>query len=556
MAGMSLPGLGLPSGRGQIAAIAALRWQAFRHSLRTTRGSLQLAAGIFNGLMFGLGGLGGAVGMGGAAWYFTLVGETERLPALLWPVFFFWQFFPLATAAFSKTLDAFELLRFPLNYRAYVLTRITYGALDPATLVGCLWLLGITAGIGLARRSLLWWAVPALLGFALLNVLLTQTIFAWAERWLAQRRTREIFGILFFVLIIGVQFIGPLVGRYGEKSGRQALRVGREVAVVQRALPPGLAGGAISDASKAHFAASLGSLALLGGYGIAITWLLNLRLRAQYRGESLSETAARGQSREKSGVLPLGWALPGLSAPVAAVFEKEMQYLWRSGPMLFTLIMPAVLIVLFGLGPAGSEGAGFLARAPAYAFPVGAVYALLMLTNLVYNNFGGDGGGVQFFFAAPVRIAQIVLAKNLVHGAVLILELALVWIAVCMMFRPPSLAMTIATLTGVLFAVPVNLVAGNLLSLYSPKKIESGMLGRQRASQTTVLASFAIQLGTAGLCAFALYLTGSWGSLWLATAAFLVLAVAAWSGYALVLNRIDRIALGRREVLISELCRA
>lgn len=293
---------------------------------------------------------------------------------------------------------------------------------------------------------------------------LTQMIFAWIERWLAQRRTREIFGILFFLLIIGVQFIGPLVRRYGENSAPEAARAGRTIVLVQRVLPPGIATSAIFSASKSDFAASLGSLAWLGMYAVAISWLLNLRLRTQYRGENLSETAARGESRKNSQKSRLGWALPGLPAPVAA--------------------------------------------------------------------------------------------KNLAHLAVLALELVLVWTAVCLMFRPPTFAMAIATLAGVLFAAPVNLAAGNLLSIYSPKKIESGMLGRQRASQTTVLASFGIQLSTAGLCALALFLSRSWGNLWLATAALLVLAALAFAGYALLLNRMDRIAVGRRETLISELCRA
>ena len=64
------------------------------------------------------------------------------------------------------------------------------------------------------------------------------------------------------------------------------------------------------------------------------------------------------------------------------------------------------------------------------AFPAAAGYALLILTNLVYNNFGGDAAGIQFFYASPVRFSQIVLAKNLTHATILVLEMALAWVAV------------------------------------------------------------------------------------------------------------------------------
>ena len=97
---------------------------------------------------------------------------------------------------------------------------------------------------------------------------------------------------------------------------------------------------------------------------------------------------------------------------------------------------------------------------------------------------------------------------------------------------------------------------GNLLSIYSPKKLDWGTFGRQRASRTTVLASFGIQFGIVGLGTIVFLLARHYGSFWLATPVFLALSVLSFTGYALVLERIDRMALDRRETLISELCRA
>src|SRR5437868_2328359 len=141
--------------------------------------------------------------------------------------------------------------------------------------------------------------------------------------------------------------------------------------------------------------------------------------------------------------------------------------------MLLTLVMPIFVLVIFRLGPMSSaRGAGFFNHAPGMAFPGAAGYALLMLTNLVYNNFGGDAGGIQFFYASPVRFRQIVLAKNFTHASILLFDTVLAWLAVALLYGRPALDVTFATVAGLLFAVPVNFTAGNLLSLYSPKKLD------------------------------------------------------------------------------------
>ena len=174
MAGM----MGAPQTRAQLGAIANVRWQVFVHSLRTKRGALELFSRIVIGLIITGGGIGGAILLGVGAWYFVSEHKPDGLALLLWPVFLFWQLFPVMATALSESIDASNLLRFPLSYRAYVAVRLAYGALDPATLLGSLWLIGIALGIGWAQPSLLPWAVLVLATFGVVNMLLTQMIFA------------------------------------------------------------------------------------------------------------------------------------------------------------------------------------------------------------------------------------------------------------------------------------------------------------------------------------------------------------------------------------------
>ena len=290
---------------------------------------------------------------------------------------------------------------------------------------------------------------------------------------------------------------------------------------------------------------------------LLIGYCLHVRLLAQYRGENLTEVAAASASPPDRS-LRLGWNLPGFSAPVAAVLEKEIRYLLRSGPMLLTLIMPLFVLVVFRLGAMNQarHSGVFLARTPDMAFPAAAAYTLLMLTNLAYNNFGGDAGGIQFFYASPVSFREIVLAKNLAHASILAIEVLVAWIAVGFLYGRPTIDVTVASFAGLLFAAPVNFAAGNLLSLYSPKKLDYSSFGRQRASQTTVLISLGVQLFVVGVGVLAFWIARTYGNLWIATLILLALAGISLSVYRMILNRMDGLAQQRRETLVAELCRA
>jgi ABC-2 type transport system permease protein len=542
--------------RGQFAAIAFVRWRLFVNSLRTIRGRLEMVSHGFIFLGFATLGLGGSLAMGAGAWYFASRGRAEMLALLLWPVFLFWQLFPVMASAFTENLDSSNLLRFPLSFPSYFLIRIAYGSLDPATAVGSLWLLGMAIGIGVARPAYFLVALPILFLFAIFNILLGQMIFTWVERWLARRRSREILGVVFLIVMISFQFVGPFMRHFGRAMGPAVTRVTAQALPIERMLPPGLAAAAVARALQGDYILALGAFALTGAYALAAGWLLNVRLRAQYLGENLGEAVARTKPAAKHKV-QLGWNIEGVPGSVSAVVEKELRYLSRSGPMLFTLVMPVVVLLIFRFTPGKSDSpGGIFAHASDLAFPVGAAYALLMLSNLIYNCFGPDAAGIQFFFVSPVRFREILLGKNLAAAFVLALEIVLVWFGTCLMYRPPSWDIVLATVTGVFFALLLNLIGGNFLSVFTPKKIDFGAFGRQRASNTTAFASLGIQAAVVGLCAVALLVARAYQHIWVAAVVFVILAAGALLAYFLVLDRMDAIILKRREVMIAELCKA
>jgi ABC-2 type transport system permease protein len=543
--------------RGQLAAIAWLRWRLFVNALRSTRGKMEFISQIIVGLAFAIGGLGGAAVMGGMTFFFLERGKPELLALLLWTVFLFWQVFPIMATAFTNNPDSSDLLRFPLTYRSYFLVRLAYGTFDPATFLGSLWSFGILLGVGFTKASLLPWTFLVLATFAACNLLFMQMVFAWVERWLAQRRTREVLGILFVLVMLSFQLIGPLTGYFGRRAHPQLRRFVEVIGPVQGILPPGLAADAISQGLYSRFMVGFSSLAMLAAFLLVIGYCLHVRLRAQHRGENLSEAAATSTSPQGR-QLRMGWSLLGFAPPVAAVWEKEIRYLLRSGPMLLTLIMPIFVLVIFRFGPMNParHSSAWLARTPDMAFPAAAGYTLLMLTNLVCNNFGGDGGGIQFFFASPVSFSEIVLAKNLTHASILAVETLIAWIGVSFLYGRPRPEVTIATLAGLLFAAPLNISVGNLLSIYSPRKLDYSTFGRQRASQVTVLISLALQIVVVSVGATVFWIARHYGNFWIATLMLLLLSAISLSGYVIVLGRMDRFAQDRRETLVAELCKA
>jgi ABC-2 type transport system permease protein len=536
----------------QLRAVGFLRWRLFINSLRSGRGRLNLLSRGIAGLLVLGAAAGGGFAFSFAAWGMTRDSQRLWLALPFWLVFIFWQLFPVMATAFTHNLDASALLRFPLGYGGYFLVRLIYGALDIATFLGLCWSSALMLGIIAADESLAPWALLATIVFVLFNVVLARVVFVWIEHWLSTRRSREVMGVLFLASLVLFQLAGPVLRRYSAWPTSQRFAVVGKLLPLERVLPPGLAAGIIDQAGADHHLLALKSCALVLAYVALGLLILHLRLHAQYRGETASTTDKPKLARAPQGIdLRHGWNLPHISSPVSAVFEKEIRYFSRSGPMLFTLVMPLVMVfILWGTRSA------LTGRPLNFVFPIGSAYCLLVMTNIVYNSFGGDGGGVQFFFFSPVSFRQITGAKNLAQLTVLALDLGILWLGVKFIFHSPPARITILTFAWLLFATPVNFIAGNLLSIYAPKRIDYAVFGRQRASEVTILVSLGVQLAVLGVGALALFFARRYHTVWAATLLLSILALVSVAVYFLFLARVDRMALARREVLTAELARA
>ena len=537
--------------REQLSAIATLRWKIFVNSLRSVRGRMNLVSRFLGALVVTSAAILGAIAVGTASWGIVRENRLPWLALLFWLIFLFWQLFPIMATALTQNLDASTLLRFPLSYPGYFLVRMVYGSLDIATALGICWSLGILVGISSADLPLAPWALLSVALFVIFNLLLARTIFVWIEHWLSRRRSREIMAVLFLLMMVGFQVAGPALGRYSQKPAPQRFRAAIKFVAFEKAFPAGLAELSLANAEAKRNSEAAVCLGLMTAYCFGTFLLLHLRLHDQYLGENPAESAPGEASEATKRSLRPGWKLPFFSGPVSAVFEKELHYFSRSGPMLFTLIMPVVMIfVLWG----GRKS--FLGHQSGFLFPVGAAYCLLIMTNIVYNSFGGDGGGTQFFFFSPASFRQILLGKNLAQMIVLGLEIVILWVGVTLIYQPPQLTYLLLTMAWYLVAAPVNFTVGNLLSVYSPKRIDYSTFGRQRASETTILISLATQLVIMLLGVGTVLVGIHYANIRISILILLALAVPAISAYCILISRIDKVAMSRREVLATELARA
>jgi ABC-2 type transport system permease protein len=417
---------------------------------------------------------------------------------LLWPVFLMWQVVPVMLSTAQESVDFNFLMRFPVSFGSYSLLYLFFGLFDPSSLLGGMCMLGLWIGVVTATPGLVLWITPALVLFALFNFLLTRMIFAWIERWLAQRRTREILGIVTLFVFLCFQLLNPAlhshagVSSINRPSLLHALKI---VQSVQAFFPPGLAGDAVAMASKGRHSAAVAFLCGVAFYAVVAGGLLALRLRAEFRGESLGE--APGHIHAKGRIPRLQTnavgSLPSrrrrLDGPVGAVLAKEIQYLSRSGVMLFGLLTPLVLIFAMG-GPIRADRSVPIH----FVFPIAIAYGFLPLTRQFCNSLGTEGAGIQIYFLSPTPFRSVMLAKNLLQIGLFCMELALVATLAVFRFGAPPATLAIATFCWVAFALPANLAAGNILSITLAYRMTLTRLSREQGSVGNGLLSLLIQL--------------------------------------------------------------
>ncbi len=174
---------------------------------------------------------------------------------------------------------------------------------------------------------------------------------------------------------------------------------------------------------------------------------------------------------------------------------------------------------------------------------------------MIFNNLGAEGTGIQMLFLSPTPIRKVLLAKNLFHGALFVAVAFLAGVLTTLRLGQPEWTLLAATGAWVLFALPTNLAAGNLLSLTMPYRVNLGRISRQKGSQASALVSMLIQAAVIGAGVAVLTICTFFKERWLAAPCLLVMAGASLAVWMRVLARADSIANRNRDNLIGTLAK-
>ena len=563
-ADITATGSGGPFGRmarRQYAALVVMRWRMVSNNLRSVQGAFEIGARGIGMIIYTIMGIALGIGLGGGAFSIVKSGHLQLMPALFWTVFLVWQALPIALASFQEQFDLNGLLRFPVGFGSFYLLNLVFGLVDVPTILGGICSIGILTGVTLARPEWFFRAAFVLGIFALFNILLARTVLAWVDRWLAKRRTREVVSAIFLLLMLSLQLLNPalrsstqfqkpdkVTAKDNQHNMMKEINTWAQTARALGAwLPPGLAATATAESQEGVPGRSLLSLGVLGLYMLATGAVLGIRLRAEFRGERLSEAPAARKRNEND----TKWLLDG-SGPIAAVIEKELRTIPRSMPLLFAMGAPLLtVLVISTLFRNGAMGG----RPFQFAFPLCVCYALLGFTQLIFNNMGAEGTGIQMLFLSPTPIRTVLLAKNILHGALFALVACLAAVLATLRLGEPDLTLLAITASWVLFALPTNLAAGNLLSLTMPYRVNLGRISRQRGSQASALVSMLIQVFVMGCGAATLAICAYFDKRWLAAPVLLALAGVSLAVWMRLLSGADSLANRNRENLIATLAK-
>jgi ABC-2 type transport system permease protein len=546
---------------GQYGALAVMRWRMMINSVRSVQGVFEFGARSVAFLIYSLLGIGMGFGLGLGAYIMTAHSKWQFYPILFWLVFGVWQVLPVALASFQEQFDLSLLLRFPVSFKSFFFLQLVFGLIDIPAVLGGMCCLGLGVGIILARPGEFGWTLFVLAIFAIFNILLARTVLVLIDRWLAQRRTREIVSAIFLLFMLSMQLLNPAIRQQrhrGPRKGRnhheqqfvppETPPWAKAVGDVLEWLPPGLAAKGLEQAEGREPVPALESLGLVGLYILASGGILSLRLRSEFSGENFNEAPTLKKTTQSD----RKWLIDG-RGPIAAVIEKELRTIPRSMPLLFAMGGPLLTVLVIASimrNTVSAAGSSFL-----LGYPLSVSYALLGFTQIIYNNLGAEGTGIQLLFFSPTPIRKVILAKNLIHGMLYGLVALLAGIFAAFRLGVPEPEMLAATAAWLLFALPANLAAGNVLSLTMPYRLNLGRLSRQRGSQASALLSMLIQLVVMAIGGGIIVSCARIEKLWLATPILLLLAVAMVFVWMRVLSNIENLAGRNRDALIGTLAK-
>ena len=327
-----------------------------------------------------------------------------------------WIMLPLLAGS-DRALDVARLAVLPLTRRELVVGLFAaslVGAPPVATLVLLSGAVPAYAAGGAGTAIV----VADVVVMTVLSIATGRAVSAGLAAAVHSRRGRDLASVVLAI----VSAAGYIAWRLSTALARQVdqLRPSRVTDVLSWT-PPGALARSIADAHSGALLAASGGLVYGLAVLVAVGWLWARALERQ-----LTNPAATATGRTAAAAPPVRRARVRPRTPAAAVWLKDLRYLWRA-PVQRANIVTGVVTAGFVTVPllTGSN------RASGLVPYVGAVVAFFLETNLSANLFGVDGAGFGAYLLTGADAGGVLRGKALAVTTVVATIAAVVTVAGC-----------------------------------------------------------------------------------------------------------------------------
>lgn len=519
----------------QLKTILWLRWRLTRNQWARgggIGGALAAIVGVFTVIM-SIGGLLAGIAAGAVA----MRTAEPMVLTIVWlalsaSFLFFWLIGLLTDLQKAESIDLQKLLHLPVQLGQIFTVNYVASLMAISVVIYVPAAIGLSLGLAYSRGPRMLLMIPLALSMVFMVSALTYLLRGWLATLMSNpRRRRTIIMALTmaFIFIFQAPNIYFNVIKRDERRERRAesrearksetpearetrraeeLQEVRSLLQWQAAVPPLWVSAAAEplDAGRPLPAA----LGLLGCAGIGV-----LALRRAYRstlrfyqGDTGGRAAARGAAVKSSprteapdpapGTKPrstrlIDRVLPGVPDQAAVVGLASFQAMLRA-PEIKMQWGTSFLVTLVVGGPMLFRSA---ASIPPWAGPFIAtaliVFQMFLVVGIVANQFGLDRDGFRAFVLSPVERWKILLGKNLAAFPVAA-GFSLILVTILAVWLRLSPIDYVATLLQLVVAVVLASMAGNIMSILVPYRINPGTMKPAKMPPLAMIAFIFCQL--------------------------------------------------------------
>lgn len=406
--------------------------------------------------------------LGWAGWYLagSLLTTAESLNGAAlanfmgWVALLFfaaWITLPVIIFPLDENLDPQQLAVLPVDHSQMVTGLAAASFIAPATVVP-LFVLGANA----STLSDGWWMIlPASLVYLGLLAVGSQLFSATISAILRTRRGRDIATFLILGLAAGSFFVYRSISVTISERGLSDAVLANPIMDWAALIPPVAAQRAIVEAANANVLSSLAFLvaAAVGLLILARAWrsLLSWMLTTPAEG---SRPAARAR---RSGFHT------GLWGVVPTLARKELRFYVRDPRQRLVWTGTVIFVGLAVAGTIMGTTGFFDIRDNDWAPLMAPVLVLFVGLPIALNLFGWERNAASYLFVLPVAPRQLLIGKNLAVATALLVETAL--LAIALSWFTGFWQWTWLALPLTVSAIGCQLAVGNFVSVLTPLRL-------------------------------------------------------------------------------------